>query len=229
MAPGPTIGFVCLPRLLSTILRVKRLCQQCTKRGKPVAWPSNATSMCIVSTQSQCPATADGDKSHQERRHHCNFCDYKTDKMSSFKDHIRVHTGERPFACNLCPQRFSQRSALKEHLRVHTGERSFQCPSCCQKFKQKVNLKQHLRVHTGEKPFQCPSCPRHFTQKVVLKQHLRIHTGERPFQCHLCPQTFARRSYLNTHLSHHKRTNGTSEHRHGRWCSCKQRLHRAPA
>ncbi|XP_075728592.1 uncharacterized protein LOC119163913 [Rhipicephalus microplus] len=95
-------------------------------------------------------ASKDGEKSQHGRRHHCNSCNYETDKVSHMKRHVWVHTGERPFQCHLCPQSFSVKSNLVVHLLGHKGERPHMCHLCPQSFSQKFNLVVHLRTHTGE-------------------------------------------------------------------------------
>ena len=45
----------------------------------------------------------------------CNLCSYQQRRLSSMKDHVRVHTGEEPFPCNYCPQKFSSKSHRNRH------------------------------------------------------------------------------------------------------------------
>lgn len=47
-------------------------------------------------------------------------CRKEFKKVANMRDHIRVHTDEKPFGCEVCGAHFSQRSNLNKHLlRVH--------------------------------------------------------------------------------------------------------------
>ena len=50
-------------------------------------------------------------------------------------------------ACTICPKSFDWPSHLENHMRVHTGVKPFECEQCGKTFALKGNLKQHSLTH----------------------------------------------------------------------------------
>lgn len=91
-----------------------------------------------------------------------------------------VASGSRRLhACTWCPKKFVTTGHLKQHVRIHTGDRPFKCTWCEKAFAQCGDLKRHERIHTGEKPFECKTCGKAFAQCGNLKKHERIHTRDK--------------------------------------------------
>ncbi|XP_074539730.1 zinc finger protein 516-like isoform X2 [Halichoeres trimaculatus] len=51
------------------------------------------------------------------------------------------------FNCNICGRSFPFLSSLSQHMRRHTGARPYKCPYCDHRASQKGNLKVHIRSH----------------------------------------------------------------------------------
>lgn len=140
--------------------------------------------------------------SHGERVS-CTECGKTYACNANLRDHMRIHTGERPFVCDECGMTFTQRSNLRMHKRVHTGERPYMCGVCGKTFSRSSHLPGHMRQHTGEKPYVCDQCGQTFTTSQSMKNHKRIHTGEKPYVCNLCAASFTQSSTLSTHKKSH--------------------------
>lgn len=85
-------------------------------------------------------------KAQLPKVHECTFeeCDKSFAKISDYKRHYRIHTGERPYICEHCGASFNQRYRLTTHTRIHTGEKPFQCKYCGKTFARGDAVQSHI-------------------------------------------------------------------------------------
>ncbi|CAM4715796.1 unnamed protein product [Leuciscus chuanchicus] len=128
------------------------------------------------------------DAEEQSRRqkkkvHVCEYCEKQFDHFGHFKEHLRKHTGEKPFECPECHERFARNSTLKCHMSACQNgsgakkgrKKLYECQVCSSVFNSWEQFKDHLVTHTGEKPNHCTLCDQWFTQPRDLHTHLQEH------------------------------------------------------
>lgn len=85
--------------------------------------------------------------------HSCTICGKALSRSTKLKEHIRSHTGEKPFRCSMCGVPFARSYDLTKHRARHTESYKYKCESkengvkwgCGKGFHKMGDLNRHLR------------------------------------------------------------------------------------
>ncbi len=76
----------------------------------------------------------------------CKYCSKVFTHLASYFKHEKLHkTSHKTNACPYCAKRFTTIYYLRDHIRLHTGEKPFECEKCGERFSLKPNLYMHKK------------------------------------------------------------------------------------
>ncbi|XP_035914720.1 zinc finger protein 454-like isoform X2 [Anopheles stephensi] len=142
---------------------------------KPIRLPALGSTVGEGRRGSSVPSIGSSTGQQQQQQHECHVCHKSYSESSALRQHMLVHTGEKPYKCDICSKSFYNASTLKTHQRIHSDHNPYRCGTCTKMFDNARSLELHHRTHTGEKPYACDVCLKKFSCSSNLKRHRKLH------------------------------------------------------
>lgn len=123
----------------------------------------------------------------------CSQCEKKFTHRSTFKQHLLMHLGSKPYKCHVCSKSFVQSSNYRRHILTHKNkeERMQKCDLCGKELLSRRGIQKHRlrcvkmtveRANTNEPipkntrlkrgQYHCQHCPRIFSYNRRLEVHI---------------------------------------------------------
>ncbi|XP_078582934.1 uncharacterized protein LOC144865814 [Branchiostoma floridae x Branchiostoma japonicum] len=130
----------------------------------------------------------------------CDECGYRACDKHRLDEHMRTHTGKKPFRCNECNyETYYERNVVK-HMKKHASEKPYRWELYDCQSQQNAEIEKHMINHAGVKLYKCEECDYSTARKPDFTRHRRRHTGERPYSCQECDYKAKHKFNLAKHM-----------------------------
>jgi len=75
----------------------------------------------------------------------CDLCDFQGTNGNLKKHKEAVHENKKNWFCKACPYSTYRKRDFQNHMRIHTGEKPYQCKTCRTYFKQAGTANKHCQ------------------------------------------------------------------------------------
>ncbi|XP_023212779.1 zinc finger protein 99-like isoform X1 [Centruroides sculpturatus] len=129
----------------------------------------------------------------------CDICGKRVMTFSRLEMHHKTHSS---YTCKICEKEFRQESHLRNHLIMHSEDRPFKCDICNKRFKTKCNWKYRKAVHSDKSDYRCELCKASFKAEQPLSNHMEKHS-KYDYSCEICNRPFKSNNSLCNHRARH--------------------------
>lgn len=135
----------------------------------------------------------------------CRECGKSFKKSYDLQQHLRCHTGEKPYGCPLCDKRFTQKSNAKNHMVSHKV-----WPSRVKRATSFSTVQPEVLTDRGRKievvasnTFKCHFCDYTVSNHLQFRSHLATHADQKRFKCPRDDKLYQHLDEFLSHLAEH--------------------------